>query len=127
LLQILAAPPQVEPAWGHGEYAAAHIRLGDFRAAQPEQVLSGRVDGVRIPLAWYQRVIERVRETHPDLPIQIFSDGREHELNDLLAISGVTLRREPSDIGDLLALAQARLLIGSNSTFSRWAAFLGNM
>src|SRR6185437_15923225 len=77
--------------------------------------------------AWYQRVMERVRETDPSLPIQIFSDGREHELDDLLAISGVTLRREPSDVGDLLALAQARLLIGSNSTFSRWAAFLGNM
>src|SRR6185437_5491535 len=45
LLQILAAPPQAEPAWGRSNYAAAHIRLGDFRAAQPEQVLSGRVGG----------------------------------------------------------------------------------
>jgi Glycosyl transferase family 11 len=127
LLQILTSPPGAAPEWGRGDYAAAHIRLGDFLAARPEEVLSGRVANVRIPLTWYQRVIERVREMYPDLPIQIFSDGREQELNDILAIKGVTLRREPNDIGDLLALAQARLLIGSNSTFSRWAAFLGNM
>jgi hypothetical protein len=127
LLQILASPPNTTPNWGRGDYAAAHIRLGDFLAARPDQVVSGRVDNVRIPLHWYQRVIEQVRKIHPDLPIQIFSDGRESELSDILSIPGVTLRREPNDIGDLLALAQARLLIGSNSTFSRWAAFLGDM
>jgi hypothetical protein len=89
--------------------------------------MSGRVANLRIPLTWYRRVIERVRLVCPDLPIQIFSDGREQELADILAIKGVTLRREPSDVADLLAMAQARLLIGSNSTFSRWAAFLGDM
>jgi hypothetical protein len=61
------------------------------------------------------------------MPVRIFTDGHEHELADLLRIPGVALQREPNDISDLLALSQARLIIGSNSTFSRWAAFLGNM
>ena len=49
------------------------------------------------------------------------------EFSGIMSVEGVKLRRESSDIADLLALSQARLLIGSNSTFSRWAAFFGNM
>jgi hypothetical protein len=127
LLEVLAAPPPVPPSWGAGDYAGVHIRLGDFAATQPDQIITGRVPNMRISLAWYERVIRRVRSVFPDLPIHIFSDGREQELAELLALKGVSLRREPTDIADLLALAQARLLIGSNSTFSRWAAFLGDM
>jgi hypothetical protein len=127
LLEILATPPAVRPNWGAGDYAAVHIRLGDFLPTQPDQIISGRVPNMRISMAWYERVIRRVRLVFPDLPIHIFSDGREQELAELLALSGVSLRREPTDIADLLALAQAKLLIGSNSTFSRWAAFLGDM
>jgi hypothetical protein len=127
LLEILVTPPAARPSWGAGNYAAVHIRLGDFVPAQPDQIITGRVANMRISLAWYERVIRRVRSVFPDLPIHIFSDGREQELAELLALSGVRLRREPTDIADLLALAQAKLLIGSNSTFSRWAAFLGDM
>jgi hypothetical protein len=101
--------------------------LGDFLPTQPDQIITGRVPNMRISMAWYERVIRRVRSVFPDLPIHIFSDGREHELAQLLALSGVSLRQEPTDVADLLALAQAKLLIGSNSTFSRWAAFLGDM
>ena len=126
LLEILVESPTTAPRWGAGDYAAAHIRLGDFLPARSGQI-TGLRDGMRIPLAWYTRVIRRVRAIYPHLPVYIFSDGREHELGDILAINGVQLRREPSDIADLMALAEARLLIGSNSTFSRWAAFLGDM
>jgi Glycosyl transferase family 11 len=126
LLEILACPPGEIPRWGRGGYAAAHIRLGDFRPTRSDQ-LSSLKDGLRIPLAWYEKAIRRVRALLPELPVFIFSDGHAHELANITAIRGVTLRREPSDIADLLALAQAELLIGSNSTFSRWAAFLGNM
>ena len=127
LLEILSTPPAVRPNWGAGDYAAVHIRLGDFVQVQTEQIMTGRVPNMRISLAWYARVIRRVRSVHPELPIHIFSDGREQELAEILALEGVSLRREPTDIADLLALAQAKLLIGSNSTFSRWAAFLGDM
>jgi Glycosyl transferase family 11 len=127
LLEILAEPPLQTPKWGQGDYMAAHIRLGDFVSAHPNQVKSGKQEDLRIPISWYANAIRRVSAIFPELPVYIFSDGREHELADILAIDRVSLRREPSDIADLLSLAQARLLIGSNSTFSRWAAFLGDM
>ncbi len=126
LLQILHAPPQT-PKWGGDKYIAAHIRLGDFVPVPADQLKTGHIEGLRIPLAWYANVIRRVRAVFPELPVRVFSDGREHELQSILTIPGVVLWREPTDIGDLLALSAARLLIGSNSTYSRWATFLGNM
>lgn len=127
LLQMLASPPAVEPRWGKAPYVAAHIRLGDFHVAQQQALKSGKVHNLRIPLAWYASVIRRLREVFPELPVYIFSDGREHELEAVLSIDGVSLMRKPDDVADLLAMAEARLLIGSNSTFVRWAAFLGDM
>jgi hypothetical protein len=126
LLEIMIHPPREAPRWGTCNYVAVHIRLGDFKPSQPDQIKALK-DGLRIPLVWYEAAIRRVRAIFPELPVLVFSDGHEHELADILTINGVKLRREPSDVADLLALAQARLLIGSNSTFSRWAAFLGNM
>src|SRR6201996_677276 len=127
LLEILADPPAVPPAWGAGDFAGVHIRLGDFVPVQPDQIMTGKVANMRISMSWYEQVIRHIRAIFPDLPIHIFSDGKEPELAQLLNLRGVSLRREPTDIADLLALAQAKLLVGSNSTFSRWAAFLGDM
>ena len=127
LLEILSAPPAEVPKWGAGDYAAAHIRLGDFTTAQSHSLRRSFRDGERIPLAWYEHAIRRVRASFPELPVHIFSDGHARELAGVTAIDGVSLRREPNDVADLLSLAQARLLIGSNSTFARWAAFLGDM
>jgi hypothetical protein len=127
LLEILTTPPMETPKWGAGDYAAAHIRLGDFVSTPTSNLRQTFRDGERIPLTWYEHIIGRVRGTFPELPVYIFSDGREHELAGVTKIEGVSLQREPNDVADLLALAQARLLIGSNSTFSRWAAFLGDM
>jgi Glycosyl transferase family 11 len=127
LLKILASPPSMMPVWGAADYAGVHIRLGDFRPLQSDSLWHCFRDGERIPLIWYERALRRVREVHPDLPVRVFSDGDETELASILAIEGVSLLRGATDVDDLLALAQARLLVGSNSTFSRWAAFLGNM
>jgi len=72
-------------------------------------------------------VIERLRGLRPDLPIRVYSDGHDAELAPLLAMDGVTRARSSDDINDLIAMASASVLVGSHSTFSRWAAFLGNM
>ena len=94
LLEILVHPPIETPRWGAGDYAAAHIRLGDFRPTQPDQIKALK-DGLRIPLVWYENAIRRVRTILPELPVFIFSDGHDHELAGITAIDGVSLRVRP--------------------------------
>jgi hypothetical protein len=62
----------------------------------------------------------------PQRRIYIFSDGKIDELKPVLDL-GAELYSSGSDVLDLLKMASASLLVGSNSTFSRWAAFLGDM
>jgi hypothetical protein len=125
LLAIAGATTQCAPAWGKGGYLGVHVRLGDF--APPQE---GRADAIvantRLPLTWYTSIIRAIKAKYPDMAIRIFSDGREDELSALLDCGGV-LYRTGSDLGDLIALAGASVLIGSNSTYSKWAAFLGDM
>ena len=113
--------------WGNGQYIAAHVRLGDFAVVSTDELCSSHRNNMRIPLSWYASVITQVRESYPSYPVHLFSDGTEAELGPLLDIEGVKIRREASDLQDMVALAGARLLITSRSTFSRWAAFLGDM
>lgn len=126
LLTIMRRPPAT-PLWGTGAYIAAHVRLGDFAVAQPGDLEGGQRHNLRIPLSWYAHVIDMVRRLYPELPVRIYSDGRAEDLAELLMLEGVALHAELGDVDDLLALAGARILIGSESTFSRWAAFLGDM
>jgi hypothetical protein len=113
-------------AWGRGDYCAVHIRLGDFAAAtDPAMLYAGRPN-LRIPMSWYVNVVSAVRRRHPERTIYVFSDGAAEQLRPVLDL-GCELYRSGSDMTDLLALAGGSLLIGSNSTYSRWAAFLGDM
>lgn len=126
LLAIMVGRPST-PAWGAGGYIAVHVRLGDFAVAQPGELETGQRDNLRVPLEWYVQVITLVQTVRPHLPVRIYSDGRASDLTQLLTIDRVSLHAEPGDVDDLLALSAADVLIGSESTFSRWAAFLGNM
>lgn len=125
-LQIITekVPPTFE--WGRANYIACHVRMGDFTPAADATELNSGVVNKRIPISWYVGVLERLKRDHPNKPILVVSDGHPDELRDLLSM-GAELHNTRSDIGDLLALASASILVGSNSTFSRWAAFLGNM
>jgi hypothetical protein len=77
-------------------------------------------------MSWYVNLIMALRRRYADKEIHIFSDGEESALRPLLA-TGATLYRSGSDMTDLLAMSGASILVGANSTYSRWAAFLGNM
>ena len=127
LLDIMKRPPAQPPCWGAERHIAVHVRLGDFDPADPALLDSGETGNLRLPIAWYGRVIERLRTLRPDLPIRLYSDGQDTELASLLATDGVTRSQSSDDINDLVAMAGASVLVGSHSTFSRWAAFLGNM
>lgn len=124
LLGVIAMP-SAAPAWGASPYVAVHVRLGDF--AQVAAPVAIDAVNTRIPMTWYVAAIGQARRMRPDLPVRLFSDGHDYELANLLAIPGVSLERLGSDIEQLIAMASASLFVGSNSTFSHWAAFLGDM
>lgn len=94
---------------------AVHVRLGDY----PEKV--------RIPIDWYKRKIESIQKSHPEYKFIIFSDGTDDELIELLSINNVHRVFFGNAIADILAISKCCYLIGSDSTFSGWGAFLGQV
>lgn len=112
--------------WGGGGFVAIHVRLGDFFKVEGNQAVLDAAHGTRLPISWYVNVARQLKLRFPDLPHLVFSDGAEEELKPLLD-TGATLYRSGSDVTDLLQMAAASVLVGSNSTYSRWASFLGNM
>jgi hypothetical protein len=125
LLGIVRDPIPPDHRWGQGDYSAVHVRLGDFAAADHAMIVSGEPN-LRIPLSWYASMVSALRRRYGARPVYIFSDGEESTLRPLLD-RGAILYRSGSDMTDLLAMSGASVLVGSNSTYSRWAAFLGNM
>lgn len=126
LCELIREPLPKPTRWAQGGYAAVHVRLGDFAQATEEPGQRDE-DNRRIGFAWYTGVLRALRQTAPGLPVRLFSDGTDAELAPLLGLPGVTRAPALSATSDLLGLAGASLLVGSNSTFSRWAAFLGDM
>jgi hypothetical protein len=126
LLGIINHPMPTNHGWGKGGFVAVHVRLGDFaQISDPRLLLSGKAN-LRIPISWYVNVVREIRRQNEHREIYVFSDGGEKELEPLLAL-GAKWYRSGSDITDLLAMSAASMLVGSSSTYSRWAAFLGDM
>ena len=126
LLGTVNDPIPADHRWGGGDYIAIHIRLGDFAIAANSDLVKGAQANLRIPLDWYINLTRALRKRYADRPVYIFSDGDAETLAPILD-QGAELYRSGSDMTDLLAMAGASILVGSNSTYSRWAAFLGNM
>lgn len=102
-----------------------HIRLGDFKRVSAEEVKSGKHDSA-LPIEWYVNVINKVRRiADKNLPVYVFSDGRDEELKPVLDLVNVKRVTFNNAINDILALSKAELMIASGSSFSMWARFLG--
>jgi hypothetical protein len=126
LLAIVNDPVPADQSWGKSNFIGMHVRLGDFQIARDTTQATSGASNTRIPMSWYINLTRALRARYPQMPIRIFSDGQDAELQPLLG-PGTSIYRSGSDMGDLLAMASASILVGSNSTYSRWAAFLGNM
>jgi hypothetical protein len=126
ILGIVNDPVPPNHCWGGGGFIAVHVRMGEFAQVADAKLITAGMDNVRIPLSWYVHLVKKLRACYPQMSIRIFSDGKEQELSPLLE-SGATLYRSGSDMTDLLAMSAASILVGSNSTYSRWAVFLGDM
>jgi hypothetical protein len=110
-------------AANQGADIAVHVRLGDFLSAPTPGMPAFNV---RIPVEWYRDRIERIRaEAGRSLTVRVFSDGSDAELAPLLAMRDVERARGGNSIADILALSRSAILVSSGSTFSMWAAFLG--
>lgn len=106
---------------------SVHIRLGDFHESA-EQGQKQASTNVRIPLKWYIQVIDQLRRSFRSLiRVYIFSDARNNELWDVLALPNVHRLTFGSAVADLLGMSQSSLLVASGSTFSMWASYLGRM
>ncbi len=105
---------------------AVHIRMGDFKAETQADWKWGGTN-CRTPLLWYLKVIREMRELlGAELPVEVYSDYNRDRFEELLREGNIEFHSPRSSIGDMFGLSRHRILIGSCSTFSLWAAFLGN-
>lgn len=88
---------------------AVHVRLGDFAMSR------------RVPTEWY---LEKMKD-HADKHILIFSDGTDEELKPYLEIPNAEKAFYGGAIQDIIAMSRCEYIIGSDSSFSAWAAYLG--
>jgi hypothetical protein len=105
-----------------------HVRRGDFDEASSEDdfVLRG---AIRTPIEWFVQSLCAIRRICGDaLPALVVSDAPDRALGPLLRQEAVKRVDTGSAIGDLLVLSKSKLLVASGgSSFSGWAAFLGQM
>lgn len=96
---------------------AVHIRLGDY----PENR--------RTPIAWYQKKIQLFASAPQGKALRflIFSDGTDEELAPVLTLPQTQKASFGNSIADIFAISRCRVLIGSDSTFSGWGAYLGQL
>jgi len=84
---------------------------------------------LRTPISWFIESLEYIRRIAGfPLKAYIVSNGKQEEFKELLSLKNVFFLNNRSAIVDLLILSKAKILIGSGgSSFSAWAAFLGQM
>lgn len=122
-VKLLRLRQRLDPA---KPIAGIHVRLGDFGAALQPHEYQSRFN-VSLPLNWYRRVALSIHEQmHGQVQFLIVPDASPDKLKDLCDGLPCVLSGDipDSDCSDLLALAQADLMVCSDSSFSVWAAFL---
>lgn len=91
-----------------------HIRLGDF------------IDEYRTSLEWYVEKINQIKNLQNNqVEFLLFSDGTDEQLKSIIEIENVNRCFFGNAFADILAISECCLILGSDSTFSGWAAFLG--
>ena len=98
------------------KFVGVHVRLGDYS-------LDSRTN-----LEWFIEQIKFIQSNaKEEITFYIFSDGSEEELVALTNISNCKLVFFGSALADILVLSKASLILASDSTFSAWSAYLGQV
>lgn len=98
-----------------GPYIGVHIRMGDWVTL-----------GIAPPIEPFKKIVTEIRGKRP---IVVCSESKE--VIDIFRPLGITCILNPlpwlnQDIFDFILLRNAATIIGSGSTFSWWAAYLGD-
>lgn len=112
--RILSYTKQKSAITSLSNYIGIHVRLGDYTKER------------RTSLDWYIKQIEKINMiTQGKAKFLLFSDGSDIELKSILEISNVSKCFTGNALSDILTLSNCSFIIGSDSTFSGWAVFLG--
>ena len=112
-------------AYNAANTISIHVRLGDFDKTTKE--LDKGKNNMRISIDWYVNVVKKLRDAAGwNVPVNVFSDGTDEELADLISLPDVKRITFGNSIGDIVGLSRSPIMISSGSSFSLWARFLGN-
>lgn len=105
--------PNKEPSYD----IAIHVRLGDFK-----------ITGDTLPMEWYIKALDTaVRLTGIENPkVRLFTDGDAAEVANDIGLANFDIDASSNALHAILRLADAKVIVGSKSTFSMWGAFLGD-
>ncbi len=114
LSELLKSPPI--------DAIALHVRRGDYLSKQHD--LHGALDG-----RYYLKALEKLNQKRSNQKIVIFTDSpeivKQEEWIQLLNSSKVSFSDSIDPWETLMEMARYSTIICSNSTFSWWAAFIG--
>lgn len=106
---------------------SVHIRMGDFRPLKSDEDFA-KVGAVRTPCEYFIDIIYKIRTyAGSSLPVTVFSDGKDSDLEPILSLPNVYRAKEDLDIVHLALMSKSKIIVMSaSSTFGFWAGFLSN-
>ena len=106
---------------------AIHVRFGDYNVCPAGEKILPR-QYVRTDISWYVDMVKVLTERMSGhVCFKLFSDGSDKELAPLLCNPAVRRCFYGNALADIIGISRCRALIGSDSTFSGWGAFLGGI
>jgi hypothetical protein len=98
-----------------------HVRRSDFNGLTAATEITDD--------QWFVRIINLLRKKlNQELKVYIFSDVKNHQIQNLLSLTNVYRLDYKTSVADLLSMTKSKIFVGSkHSTFSHWVSYLGQM
>lgn len=104
---------------------AIHLRLGDFKTITPG-TKEATFMNARTDIDWYGDNIRNLQKEDSTLKFTLFTDEADLPEEYLEKLGNPIVDKSKNALEAILCMAHHRTIIGSKSSFSMWAAFLGN-
>lgn len=102
-----------------------HVRLGDFSS----NTNAGNGTATRQFMDWYRDAVECARSltSGSKSRILLFTDDEPKKVREILKISNVAIDQSANAVTAIRNLSDACCIVTSRSTFSMWAAYIGDV